>query len=79
MGAQMRGRQSSRQGASSGAGRRTVQVRVLPTATSEVIDHGPGVAPSDREKKFEPVWRSDRESAGVGLGVPISKRLIERM
>ncbi|MBM3551877.1 MAG: HAMP domain-containing histidine kinase [Alphaproteobacteria bacterium] len=56
-----------------------VRVRVLPGAAIEVIDHGPGVAPSDREKIFEPFWRRDREGVGVGLGLSISKRLVERM
>ncbi|MBG0795847.1 HAMP domain-containing histidine kinase [Methylocystis sp. H62] len=56
-----------------------VRVRVLSGAAIEVIDHGPGVAPSDREKIFEPFWRRDREGVGVGLGLSISKRLVERM
>jgi signal transduction histidine kinase len=57
----------------------SVQVRVLATGAIEVIDHGPGVAPSDRESIFEPFWRRDRDGAGVGLGLSISKRLVERM
>lgn len=56
-----------------------VQVRVLPMGALEVIDHGAGVALSDREKIFEPFWRREREGAGVGLGLSISKRLVERM
>ncbi len=35
----------------------TVQVRVKPGATIEVIDHGEGVTPEDRERIFEPFWR----------------------
>lgn len=57
----------------------TVKVRVLPAAAVEVIDHGPGVASSDRGKIFEPFWRRDRDGAGVGLGLSISRRLVERM
>lgn len=56
-----------------------VLVRVLAPATVEIIDHGAGVAESDREKIFEPFWRRDPNSKGTGLGLAISKNLVELM
>jgi signal transduction histidine kinase len=56
-----------------------VEVRVLPTAAVEVVDHGAGVPPADREKIFEPFWRRDARSKGVGLGLAICKTLAELM
>ena len=48
-----------------------------------VQDHGPGVAPSQRERIFEPFARSDdRVSAGItgtGLGLSIARELTLRM
>ncbi len=49
------------------------------TANGEVIvtvtDSGPGVAPEDRERIFEPFYRGDR--SGLGLGLAIAKSLVE--
>ncbi|HEY6810511.1 MAG TPA: DUF4118 domain-containing protein [Propionibacteriaceae bacterium] len=44
-----------------------------------VIDHGPGIAPSDRDKVFIPFQRmGDRDnSTGVGLGLALSRGLAE--
>lgn len=55
----------------------TVQVRVKPGATIEVIDHGEGVTPEDRERIFEPFWRKSEATAGTGLGLAIVKDLVE--
>jgi signal transduction histidine kinase len=44
-----------------------------------VVDHGSGVAPVDREKIFEPFWRRDAKRKGAGLGLAISKNLVELM
>jgi len=41
-------------------------------ATIRVIDHGPGVAPGERARIFEPFQRgasSDRPGAGLGLAI----------
>jgi signal transduction histidine kinase len=56
-----------------------VEVRVLPTAAVEIVDHGAGVPPAERERIFEPFWRRDARSKGVGLGLAISKTLAELM
>jgi signal transduction histidine kinase len=55
-----------------------VIVRVEDEALVEVIDHGEGVRPSDREMIFEPFWRKSDATPGTGLGLAISKELIER-
>ena len=57
----------------------TVLVRVLPDATIEVIDHGPGVAAEDRSAIFEPFWRKSDTMPGAGLGLAIAKELMEKL
>jgi two-component system sensor histidine kinase CpxA len=51
-------------------------------ALISVRDHGPGVAPAELGRIFEPFYRTDaarnRSSGGVGLGLPIARRAIER-
>jgi signal transduction histidine kinase len=44
-----------------------------------VVDHGPGVAQTDRERIFEPYVRASGESeaGGLGLGLAICKRIVE--
>jgi signal transduction histidine kinase len=56
----------------------TVLVRVLPGATIEVIDHGEGVAPKDREAIFEPFWRKNDATRGTGLGLAITRELVDK-
>jgi signal transduction histidine kinase len=55
----------------------TVLVRVRRDAVVEVVDHGAGVAPQDRELIFEPFWRKSDD--GAGLGLAISRELIEKL
>jgi len=47
-----------------------------------VRDHGPGVAPDDLHKLYQPFFRADaargRETGGFGLGIPTSDRLLRR-
>lgn len=49
------------------------------TATVEVLDDGPGVAPTERERVFERFVRLDqsrtRGSGGTGLGLPIARQI----
>jgi signal transduction histidine kinase len=42
-----------------------------------VADDGPGVAPADRERVFEPFFTTRRASGGTGLGLPIVRSLLE--
>ena len=46
-----------------------------------VIDRGPGIAPDDRDRVFEPFQRfGDRSSSdGVGLGLAVAKGFVEAM
>jgi signal transduction histidine kinase len=50
-------------------------------ATISVRDHGIGIAPEDQSRVFEAFYRSDRSRArntgGVGLGLTLSKRIVE--
>ncbi|QGM46802.1 sensor histidine kinase [Methylocystis heyeri] len=55
----------------------TVQVIVSRDATIEVVDHGVGIAPEDRERIFEPFWRKSNCAPGTGLGLAISKEIVE--
>jgi signal transduction histidine kinase len=56
----------------------TVFVLVRDDAVVEVIDHGEGVALSDRDMIFEPFWRKNDATPGTGLGLAITKELIEK-
>ncbi len=60
-----------------------VDVRVFAEgadAVLEVRDHGPGVAPEDRARIFEPFYRSDssrtRATGGAGLGLSIVSAIV---
>ena len=57
----------------------TVLVRVSEVSRIEVIDHGPGVRPEDRERVFEPFWRKDETTPGTGLGLSIVRELVETL
>ena len=50
-------------------------------ATLEVIDHGTGVSPADRERMFAPFSRLDdrRADGGLGLGLAIARGFTEAM
>lgn len=55
-----------------------VIVRLTSDAIVEVVDHGEGIAPQDREMIFEPFWRKSDATPGTGLGLAIAKELIEK-
>lgn len=54
----------------------TVNLRIGADAIVEVIDHGEGVAETDRELIFEPFWRRSELTPGAGLGLAIAKELM---
>jgi signal transduction histidine kinase len=48
----------------------------------EIIDHGPGIHPTDQEKIFEPFQQGGGDvltdkPQGTGLGLPICKKIVE--
>lgn len=60
----------------------TVEVAVHTTRTSAVLtvtDRGPGIAPSELEKVFDPFYRGQAGAgtAGFGLGLAIAQRAID--
>lgn len=49
-------------------------------ATLQIEDTGPGIAPFDLERVFEPFFRgSNPEGEGSGLGLSIVKRVVQRL
>ena len=42
----------------------------------EIVDSGPGISPENFEKIFEPMFST--RAFGVGLGMPIMRKLIEQ-
>ena len=65
----------------------TVQLRITPQGADsvrfEVVDHGVGIAPEDLAKLFSPfvqlVEGAAKEYQGTGLGLALTKRMVERM
>jgi len=46
---------------------------------AEVIDNGPGIAPDMRERIFEPFFTTKRYGTGAGLGLAISRSLVQAL
>lgn len=57
----------------------SIIVRLRQDGAVEVIDHGEGIALSDRGKIFEPFWRKSESGQGTGLGLAISKELTSKI
>jgi two-component system sensor histidine kinase KdpD len=51
------------------------------TVKLEIVDHGPGVPPGQRDKLFEPFQRLDDRStvSGIGLGLSVARGFTEAM
>ncbi len=62
-----------------GGGRAEVQLRFAPAvAELDVLDRGPGIAESERERVFEPFYRArgaSEASGGVGLGLSLVRQI----
>lgn len=54
-----------------------VTVRIAPGAVV-IADTGPGMAPAEVERIFQPYYRGQRQRGGFGVGLTIVKRLTER-
>jgi len=55
-----------------------VTVRIEDHAVT-IDDTGPGMAPADVEKVFQPYYRNQRQRGGFGVGLTIVKRLSDRL
>lgn len=54
-----------------------VEVLVGPQPQIQIRDHGTGIPLELREKVFERFWRADRQTSGAGLGLAITRTIIE--
>jgi len=55
----------------------TIMLARTPGAELHVLDQGPGMSASDRERAFDRFWRaSDTHHDGTGLGLPIVRHLV---
>ena len=47
------------------------------TITLTIADDGPGIAPADAARMFEPFFTTRRSEGGTGLGLAIARSLVE--
>lgn len=52
-----------------------ILVRILPEGTVDVSDEGDGIPVEEREKIFEPFYRSKPRSVGAGLGLSLVRQI----
>lgn len=55
-----------------------IQLEVALPGELRVRDDGPGIAPADRARVFEPFIRQSSESTGAGLGLNLVKQIVTR-
>jgi two-component system sensor histidine kinase TctE len=61
-------------------GKVTTRIEGSPEAVTLLVDNGPGIAPSERERVFERFYRiDDGDSSGSGLGLPIVREFAARI
>jgi signal transduction histidine kinase len=60
-----------------GGGSGTIRVEVKREGSIDVADDGPGIAGEEREKIFEPFYRSKPKSTGAGLGLSIVRQIAQ--
>src|SRR5258708_37106319 len=51
---------------------------MAPPATISVTDDGPGIEACDRERVFEPFYRSQGHGRGAGLGLHLVQEIVRR-
>ncbi len=44
----------------------------------EIADNGPGISPEDQQRIFDPFFSTKSPDRGTGLGLPISRAIVER-
>jgi signal transduction histidine kinase len=54
-----------------------VEVVVGPGPEIKVSDHGPGIPAAIRETVFDRFWRADRQRSGAGLGLAITRKIMD--
>lgn len=58
-----------------GGGKGCITIQVAADGTVDVSDEGPGVAPDEREKIFEPFYRTQPRPSGAGLGLTLVRQI----
>ncbi|WP_244530064.1 HAMP domain-containing sensor histidine kinase [Rhizobium sp. NFR07] len=60
-----------------GGGTGNIRVEVTRDAAIDVVDDGPGIPKEEREKVFEPFYRTKPKSTGAGLGLSIVRQIAQ--